>query len=96
MAIMEHPYYASFGYQVSNFYAISSKFGTPEDLKNLINTAHSMGIAVLLDLVHSHAVKNTLEGINEFDGSEHQFFHSGSKGNHPAWGTKLLTMVNLK
>ncbi len=55
-----------------------------------------MGIAVLLDLVHSHAVKNTLEGINEFDGSEHQFFHSGSKGNHPAWGTKLLTMVNLK
>ncbi|WP_265733606.1 alpha-amylase family glycosyl hydrolase, partial [Acinetobacter baumannii] len=55
MAIMEHPYYASFGYQVSNFYAISSRFGTPEDLKNLINTAHSMGIAVLLDLVHSHA-----------------------------------------
>ncbi|MEJ4021404.1 alpha-amylase family glycosyl hydrolase [Clostridioides difficile] len=90
MAIMEHPYYASFGYQVSNFYAISSRFGTPEDLKNLINTAHSMGIAVLLDLVHSHAVKNTLEGINEFDGSEHQFFHSGSKGNHPAWGTKLF------
>lgn len=90
MAIMEHPYYASFGYQVSNFYAISSRFGTPEDLKNLINTAHSMGIAVLLDLVHSHAVKNTLEGINEFDGSEHQFFHSGPKGNHPAWGTKLF------
>ncbi|NMS91501.1 1,4-alpha-glucan-branching enzyme [Clostridioides difficile] len=90
MAIMEHPYYASFGYQVSNFYAISSRFGTPEDLKNLINTAHSMGIAVLLDLVHSHAVKNTLEGINEFDGSEYQFFHSGSKGNHSAWGTKLF------
>lgn len=96
MAIMEHPYYASFGYQVSNFYAISSRFGTPEDLKNLINTAHSMGIAVLLDLVHSHAVKNTLEGINEFDGSEHQFFHSGSKEIILLGVQNFLTMVNLK
>ncbi len=90
MAIMEHPYYGSFGYQVSNFFAASSWFGTPEDLKYLVNKAHGMKIRVLLDLVHSHAVKNTAEGINCFDGTEWQFFHAGSKGDHPAWGTKCF------
>lgn len=90
MAIMEHPYYASFGYQVTNFFAASSRFGTPEDLKELVDTAHGMGIAVLLDLVHSHACPNTNEGINDFDGTDYQFFHAGDKGNHPAWGTKLF------
>ena len=90
MAVMEHPYYGSFGYQVSNFYAASSRFGLPNELKSLIDTAHEMGIAVLLDVVHSHAVKNTAEGINEFDGTTYQFFHDGPKGDHPAWGTKLF------
>ena len=90
MAIMEHPYYGSFGYQVSNFFAASSWFGRPEDLKYLVNTAHSMGIRVLLDVVHSHAVKNTAEGINMFDGTTWQFFHDGPKGDHPAWGTKCF------
>ncbi len=90
MAIMEHPYYGSFGYQVSNFFAASSWFGTPDDLKYLVNKAHKMGLRVLLDLVHSHAVKNTAEGINRFDGTEWQFFHAGSKGDHPAWGTKCF------
>ena len=90
MGIMEHPYYGSFGYQVSSFYAASSRFGYPEDLKYLVNKAHESGIRVLLDVVHSHAVGNTLEGINLFDGTEHQFFHSGDKGNHVAWGTKLF------
>ncbi len=90
MAIMEHPYYGSFGYQVSNFFAASSRYGTSQELRELINTAHSMGIAVLLDVVHSHAVKNTNEGINEFDGTTYQFFHEGEKGNHSAWGTKLF------
>ena len=90
MAIMEHPYYASFGYQVTNLFAASSRFGTPEDLKRLINTAHEMGIAVLLDVVHSHACINTREGINEFDGTPYQFFHDGPKGNHSAWGTKCF------
>ena len=85
MAIMEHPYYGSFGYQVSSFFAASSWFGRPEDLKYLINTAHSMGIRVLLDVVHSHAVRNTAEGINMFDGTTWQFFHDGPKGDHPAW-----------
>ncbi len=90
MAIMEHPYYGSFGYQVSNFYAASSRFGTPDDLKYLVDTAHTLGLTVLLDLVHSHAVKNTAEGINLFDGTVHQFFHAGEKGEHPAWGTKCF------
>lgn len=90
MAIMEHPYYGSFGYQVSNFFAASSRYGTPNELKELIDTAHGMGIAVLLDVVHSHAVKNTAEGINEFDGTVYQFFHEGARGEHPAWGTKLF------
>ncbi len=90
MAIMEHPYYGSFGYQVANFYAASSWFGKPEDLKELVNTAHKMGIRVLLDVVHSHAVRNTVEGIDQFDGTTWQFFHDGPKGEHPAWGTKCF------
>ncbi|MBE6944219.1 MAG: 1,4-alpha-glucan-branching enzyme [Ruminococcaceae bacterium] len=90
MAIMEHPYYASFGYQVTNFFAASSWFGVPEDLKALINTAHRLGIAVLLDVVHSHASKNTREGINQFDGTDYQFFHAGDRGDHPAWNTKCF------
>ena len=90
MAIMEHPYYGSFGYQVSSFYAASSWFGKPEDLKYLVNKAHKLGLRVLLDVVHSHAVKNTAEGINMFDGTTWQFFHDNEKGDHPAWGTKCF------
>ena len=90
MAIMEHPYYASFGYQVANFFAASSWYGTPDDLKAMINEAHNLGISVLLDIVHSHAVKNTAEGINCFDGTEYQFFHAGAQGDHPAWGSKCF------
>ena len=94
MAIMEHPYYGSFGYQVANFYAASSWFGRPEDLKYLVNKAHEMGLCVLLDVVHSHAVKNTAEGINMFDGTTWQFFHDGGKGDHPAWDTKCFDYGN--
>ncbi len=90
MAIMEHPYYASFGYQVTSFFAVSSRYGCVNDLKELIDTAHQMGIAVLLDVVHSHASSNVKEGISEFDGTCYQFFHEGERGNHPAWGTKLF------
>ena len=90
MAIMEHPYYASFGYQVTNFFAASSRYGKPEELKELVDAAHKMGIAVLLDVVHSHACKNTREGINEFDGTAYQFFHEGPRGEHSAWGTKCF------
>ena len=90
MAVMEHPYYASFGYQVSGFFAASSRFGPPEDLKRLIDTAHGLGIRVLLDVVHSHAIKNTREGLNEFDGTSYQYFHEGPRGEHLAWDTKLF------
>ena len=90
MAVMEHPYYASFGYQVSSFFAVSSRYGTEKDLKRLINKAHKMGIAVLLDIVHSHSIKNVGDGLNEFDTSDDQYFLKGDKGNHPAWDTKLF------
>ena len=90
MAVMEHPYYGSFGYQVSNFFAASSRYGTSHELKELINEAHRLGLTVLLDVVHSHAVRNTAEGLNEFDGTTYQFFHEGARGDHPAWGTKLF------
>lgn len=90
MAVMEHPYYGSFGYHVSNFFAASSRFGTPEELKYLINKAHDMGLAVIMDIVHSHAVKNINEGLNEFDGSSHQYFHPEPRGYHEGWDSKLF------
>ena len=89
MAIQEHPYYASFGYHVSNCFAASSRFGTPEDLAYLIDSAHGRGLLVLIDLVHSHAIKNIHEGLNRFDGTDHQYFHAGPRGEHPAWDSKL-------
>ena len=85
MAIQEHPYYGSFGYHVSNFFAASSRFGTPEELKHLIDDAHALGITVIMDLVHSHAVKNELEGLGLFDGTPYQYFHEGARREHPAW-----------
>ena len=86
MAIQEHPYYGSFGYHVSNFFAVSSRFGTPDDFKKLIDTAHGMGIRVIIDIVHSHAVKNEAEGLSRFDGTLTQYF----KGDHPAWDSRIF------
>jgi len=85
MAIQEHPYYGSFGYHVSSFFAPSSRFGTPEELKALIDEAHKNGVAVIMDIVHSHAVRNEVEGLGKFDGTRTQFFHEGSRGEHVAW-----------
>lgn len=85
MAIQEHPYYGSFGYHVSSFFAASSRFGSPEDLKELIDTAHGMDIAVIMDIVHSHSVKNELEGLGKFDGTPYQYFHDGPRREHIAW-----------
>ncbi|XP_052217090.1 1,4-alpha-glucan-branching enzyme-like isoform X2 [Dreissena polymorpha] len=90
MAIMEHAYYASFGYQVTSFFAASGRFGTPEELKELVDTAHSLGIVVLLDVVHSHASKNVVDGLNMFDGSDSCYFHSGGKGTHDLWDSRLF------
>ncbi|MDR1562944.1 MAG: alpha amylase C-terminal domain-containing protein [Dysgonamonadaceae bacterium] len=87
MAIQEHPYYGSFGYHVSGFFAPSSRFGTPDELKALVDTAHRMGIAVIMDIVHSHAVRNENEGLALLDGNPAQYFHGGSRREHPAWGS---------
>jgi 1,4-alpha-glucan branching enzyme len=85
MAIAEHPYYGSFGYQVSNFYAPSFRYGTPEELMALVDEAHGMGLCVIMDIVHSHAVKNENEGLSNFDGTPYLYFHAGARGRHPVW-----------
>ncbi|XP_022906638.2 1,4-alpha-glucan-branching enzyme isoform X1 [Onthophagus taurus] len=90
MAIMEHAYYASFGYQVTSFFAVSSRYGVPDALKRLIDTAHSMNIAVFLDIVHSHASKNVSDGLNRFDGTDSCYFHSGKRGEHDLWDSRLF------
>jgi len=87
MAIQEHPYYGSFGYHVSSFFAPSSRFGTPEELKELIDTAHGMGISVIMDLVHSHSVKNEYEGLGNLAGDPNQYFLPGDRHEHSAWGS---------
>lgn len=90
MALQEHPYYGSFGYQVSNFFALSSRFGTPEQFKALVDAAHGMGISVIMDVVHSHSVSNELEGLGCFDGHEDLYFYPGERGRHPAWGSRCF------
>ncbi|PKA62389.1 1,4-alpha-glucan-branching enzyme 2-2, chloroplastic/amyloplastic [Apostasia shenzhenica] len=94
MAIQEHSYYASFGYHVTNFFAPSSRFGTPDELKSLIDRAHELGLLVLMDIVHSHASNNTLDGLNYFDGTDTQYFHAGSRGYHWMWDSRLFNYGN--
>ncbi|XP_077986514.1 1,4-alpha-glucan-branching enzyme-like [Glandiceps talaboti] len=94
MAVMEHAFYASFGYQVTSFFGASSRCGNPETLKELIDTAHSLGIIVLLDVVHSHACKNVMDGLNQFDGSMTHYFHDGHRGNHDLWDSRLFNYNN--
>lgn len=96
MAVMEHAYYASFGYQITSFFAASSRFGTPEELKQLVDVAHKAGLVVLLDVVHSHASKNVLDGLNEFDGTDSCFFHSGPKGEHALWDSRLFNYASYE
>ncbi len=90
MAVQEHPYYGSFGYHVSSFFAPSGRFGTPEELKALVDDAHKLGMHVVMDIVHSHAVKNEVEGISRYDGTYYQFFHDGPRGDHPAWDSRCF------
>ncbi|MBQ7268896.1 MAG: alpha amylase C-terminal domain-containing protein [Bacteroidales bacterium] len=90
MALQEHPYYGSFGYQVSNFFALSSRFGTPEDFKRLVDDAHGRGIAVIMDIVHSHSVENEAEGLSRLDGRDDLYFYAGPQGHHPAWGSRCF------
>ena len=90
MAIQEHPYYGSFGYQVSNFFAASSRFGLPEAFKELVDTAHALGLRVIMDLIHSHGVSNEVEGLSRFDGTRYQYFHDGPRGIHEAWDSRCF------
>jgi 1,4-alpha-glucan branching enzyme len=90
MAVQEHPYYGSFGYQVSSFFAPSSRYGSPEDLKLLIDTAHAQGLTVFMDLIHSHSVSNEAEGLSRFDGTLFQYFHDGPRGKHKAWDSRCF------
>ncbi len=85
MAIMSHPYYGSFGYHVANFFSIAGRFGTPDDFKRLVDTAHKLDLRVIMDVVHSHAVRNETEGLARFDGTREQYFHAGCRGEHAAW-----------
>lgn len=93
MGIAEHPYYGSFGYHVSNFFAPSSRFGTPDDLKNLIKTAHEMGLFVVMDVVHAHFVENVNEGLNRLDGSDDLYSYGGKAGTHPYWGSRMFNFA---
>ena len=105
MAVMEHAYYGSFGYHVTSFFAASSRYGTPDELKYLVDKAHGLGLYVILDIVHSHAATNVNDGLNRFDGTDHCFFHSGAKVGHlhasfqqclrPVMGSRLGVYVNL-
>lgn len=96
MAIQEHPYYGSFGYQVSNFFAPSSRFGTPEELMELIDAAHQLEISVIIDIVHSHSVSNAKEGLSLFDGSDSLYFFSGEKGHHPVWDSRCFNYGKIE
>ena len=75
----EHAYYGSFGYHVTSFFATSSHYRTPDELKDLVDKAHSLGLFVILDIVHSHAACNVNDGLNQFDGTNHCYFHGGAK-----------------
>ena len=90
MAVMEHAYYGSFGYQITSFFAASSRYGTQDELRALVDEAHRLGIMVLLDMVHSHASKNTLDGLNNFNGTDACYFHGGPRGNHEQWDSRLF------
>ena len=90
MAIAEHPYYGSFGYHVANFFAPSSRFGTPDDLKQLIDTAHSLGLRVIMDIVHAHSVSNENEGLGNFAGDKSQYFCAGERGRHSQWDSLVF------
>jgi 1,4-alpha-glucan branching enzyme len=94
MAVMEHAYYASFGYQVTSFFAASSRFGPPDDLKYLVDEAHRRDIVVLLDVVHSHASKNVADGLNQWDGTNGCYFHDNARGYHTLWVIQFKHFTN--
>lgn len=95
MAVQEHPYYGSFGYHISSFFAVSSRFGTPEEFKELVDACHGAGLAVIMDIIHSHAARNEVEGISRFDGTLYQYFHDGPRGVHELWDSRCFDYGKL-
>ena len=107
MAVQEHSYYASFGYHVTSPFAVSSRCGTPDDLKALVDAAHGAGLGVLLDVVHSHVSSNPADGLAGYDfepapdggtpwppDADTSYFCAGARGRHPEWGSRLLNYRN--
>jgi 1,4-alpha-glucan branching enzyme len=91
MAVADHAYYASFGYQVTNFFAPAHRSGSPEDLKYLVDVAHGLKMKVLMDVVHAHASDNAIDGLNTFDGTNGHYFHEDpGLGWHKLWGTRMF------
>ncbi|KAG8075748.1 hypothetical protein GUJ93_ZPchr0006g43795 [Zizania palustris] len=90
IGIVEHKDYSSVGYKVTNYFAVSSRFGTPEDFKKLVDEAHGLEMVVLLDIVHSYASADELVGLSLFDGSNDCYFHTGKRGHHKYWGTRMF------
>jgi 1,4-alpha-glucan branching enzyme len=85
MAIQEHSYYGSFGYHVTGFFGVTSRQGSPDEFKYLVDKAHELGLRIIIDLVHSHASSNVMDGIAMYDGTDHCFSHSGPRGYHTQW-----------
>ncbi|CAE7360721.1 SBE2.2 [Symbiodinium sp. CCMP2592] len=90
MAVAEHAFYGSFGYHVTSYFAPSSRCGTPEELKKLVDRAHALGLTIIMDLVHAHCSSNSLDGIAMMDGTDHCYTHGGLKGHHAQWDSKLF------